>query len=74
MIYMPSPGKRVPYSKDSYSLVRVPTRLLSTIGRTFKIYYRMTLDETSARAYRESRGQYLRHKQWEDISVNVYVI
>ena len=43
------------------------------IGRTSKLYMHLTLDESSARDFRKARGQYLRSKQWNDISVHVYI-
>ena len=47
-------------------------RLLSNMGRT-NLYFSFKVNFDQAEAYRKSTDQYLRAKQWEDLTVEVFI-
>ena len=49
-----------------------PLRLLSNMGRT-NLYFSFKVNFDQAEAYRKSTDQYLRAKQWEDLTVEVFI-
>lgn len=56
------------------SRVPIEHRLLSQKCRTSKIYFRMVLEKSSARAYRKSMNLSFRPKVWKDLTVHVFII
>ena len=50
---------------NNYHSVNKPHRLLLQIGRTSKLYMHLTLEESSARAFRKARGQVLKIETME---------
>ena len=51
---------------------RLRDRLLSNMGRT-NLYFSFKVNFDQAEAYRKSTDQYLRAKQWEDLTVEVFI-
>ena len=51
---------------------RLRHRLLSNMGRT-NLYFSFKVNFDQAEAYRKSTDQYLRAKQWEDLTVEVFI-
>lgn len=59
-------------SRNSSLRTLLPPRLLSNMGRT-NLYFSFKVNFDQAEAYRKSTDQYLRAKQWEDLTVEVFI-
>ena len=57
---------------EKSSLDAILHRLLSNMGRT-NLYFSFKVNFDQAEAYRKSTDQYLRAKQWEDLTVEVFI-
>ena len=47
---------------------------LSILGLPNMIYFDFTIDYEQALAFRKANGGYLRKGQWEDLTVEVYIV
>lgn len=44
------------------------------VGRGSNLYFDFTIDYEQALAFRKANGGYLRKGQWEDLTVEVYIV